>query len=79
MSIALPLGRVFKVKSSKSPRVPPLLPTQGVVGHTIDRCIKASKPLVHEVWLKKECVPKPLYRLKMGGGGGGGGGSVKKC
>ena len=39
VSIAPPLGRVFEVKSSKSPCISPPLPLQGIVGHTIDKCI----------------------------------------
>ena len=39
VSTAPPLGCIFEVKSSKIPCIPPPLPVQGVVGHTIDRCI----------------------------------------
>ena len=45
VSIAPPLGCVFEVKSSKSPRVPPPLPARGVVEHTIDRCINIPTAL----------------------------------
>ena len=43
VSTAPPLGRVFEVKSSKIPCIPPPLPVQGVVGHAIDRCISFTQ------------------------------------